>query len=208
MEKVCNQIKGLHLIMFVMLAFVLVSCEPEASDPDPKVESVTETEAFLKKSGSTHVKGHSASQNKIIAEIKRATARYHRIELAEADGYVRVSECVEVPGLGGMGYHYQNMDYLFDGLVDPSKPELLVYEPMKNGKLQLVAVEFMVIAEPWDAENDNAPMLGDKVFDDHRPEGSGGPPFPHYQLHAWVWKNNPNGIYTPFNPVVSCQFAE
>jgi hypothetical protein len=107
-----------------------------------------------------------------------------------------------------MGYHYQNINYLLDGIVDPSLPEILVYEPKKNGKLQLVAVEFMVIAEYWDAVNDEPPMLGGQVFDDHRAPGSGGPPFPHYQLHAWVWKNNPAGIYSPFNPNITCEFAD
>jgi hypothetical protein len=58
------------------------------------------------------------------------------------------------------------------------------------------------------------PMLGQIPFDDHRElieiepdkfvNAKGGPAFPHYQLHVWVWKNNPNGMYTPFNPNVSC----
>jgi len=67
--------------------------------------------------------------------------------------------------------------------------------------------------------NDAPPMLGEVEFDDHREmkvvedengdpvevNAKGGPPFPHYQLHVWVWKNNPNGMYFPFNPKVQCQ---
>jgi hypothetical protein len=145
---------------------------------------------------------HSAAQNRINATIRQATARYHRVEVAEADGYVLASACVP-----GMGYHYLSTPLLLDGTVDPAHPELLVYEPQANGELRLVAAEFMVRAEDWDPYHSGPPMLGSRAFDDHRPAGSGGPPFPHYQLHAWVWMNNPDGIYSPFNPNSSCEHA-
>jgi hypothetical protein len=28
---------------------------------------------------------------------------------------------------------------------------------------------------------------------------------PHYDLHVWIWKANPSGIFAPFNPKVSCE---
>jgi hypothetical protein len=143
---------------------------------------------------------HSASQNKINASIRQATARYHNVQAALDDGYVPASPCVP-----NMGFHYMK-ESLLDGVVDPSQPELLVYVPQKNGRLKLVAAEFMVPAAAWDPFNAGPPMLGNRAFDDHRPAGSGGPPFPHYQLHAWVWMNNPDGIYSPFNPKASCRF--
>jgi hypothetical protein len=144
---------------------------------------------------------NSASQNQINALIRRSTARYQRLEAALADGYVLASPCVP-----GMGYHYQK-EKLLDGVVDPSQPEFLVYEPQKNGRKRLVAAEFMVPAEDWDPFNAGPPMLGERAFDDHRAPGSPGPPFPHYQLHAWVWMNNPDGIYAPLNPNASCRYA-
>jgi hypothetical protein len=143
----------------------------------------------------------SASQNQINADIRRATARYQRLEVALADGYALASECVP-----GMGFHFLSAA-LLDGVVEPTRPEILVYEPQSNGRLRLVAVEFMVPAAAWDPFNSGPPMLGSREFDDHRAPGSGGPPFPHYQLHAWVWKDNPDGIYTPYNPNSSCEFA-
>jgi hypothetical protein len=150
--------------------------------------------------------GSAAAHNQVLAVVRQATARYHRLDVAEADGYVQASPCVESP-LGGMGYHYMK-ESLLDGTVDPRHPELLVYAPMKNGRRQLVAVEFMVPAAAWDPFNDSPPMLGAQVFDDHRPPGSGGPPFPHYQLHAWVWAHNPAGIHAPYNPTVNCDYAD
>ncbi|OKL38704.1 hypothetical protein [Pontibacter flavimaris] len=147
----------------------------------------------------------NAQQMRLLAEIRRATARYHRVEAAEADGYVLSSECVASPA-GGMGHHFVKGP-LVDGVVEPTMPEALVYEPQSNGRLRLVAVEYIVVAAAWDATHDSPPMLGSVVFDDHRPEGSGGPPFPHYQLHAWIWKHNPAGMHAPFNPNVNCAYA-
>jgi hypothetical protein len=154
----------------------------------------------------TEMSGH-ASQNQLEARVRAATAKYQRFEVAEADGYVLDPHCVEHPVLGGMGFHAVKFP-LVDGTVDPLLPEVLVYEPMKNGRLRLVAVEYIVVAELWDPYNDGPPMFGNVEFADHRPPGSGGPPFPHYQLHVWLWKNNPMGMYFPFNPNVSCEFAD
>ncbi|PRO67224.1 hypothetical protein [Alkalicoccus urumqiensis] len=76
--------------------------------------------------------------NKMLAETKAATAKYHQIERALDDGYELGSPCVE-----NMGYHYINMEYAMTPGHDHTKPEVLFYEEMKNGKLNLVAVEFV-----------------------------------------------------------------
>jgi hypothetical protein len=105
---------------------------------------------------------------------------------------------------GGMGYHYVRGD-LMDGVLEPTRPEALLYEPQRNGTLRLVAVEWIIVAALW--AGDGIPMLGSQPFDDHTAPGSGGPPFPHYQLHAWLWKHNPAGMHTQFNPNVTCDHA-
>ncbi|MEW5926638.1 MAG: hypothetical protein AB1941_04080 [Gemmatimonadota bacterium] len=146
----------------------------------------------------------AADANRTLAEIRRATARFHRVEAAVEAGYVQASPCVAHPALGAMGFHYANFG-LIDGTVDPSAPELLLYAPEKNGRLRLVAVEFMVAAAPWDAQHATPPALAGHVFEDHRaPEARHGIPIAHYDLHAWAWKHNPSGTFFPFNPTVSC----
>jgi hypothetical protein len=178
------------------MAFVLQSCSKDY--PEPEVAATLETEHNIATEAS------HAAQNKLLAQLRRATAKYHRIEVAEADKYMLDTHCAARPGVGAMGYHAINFG-LVDDVVDPLMPEVLVYERQKNGHLQLVAIEYIVVAGPWDAQHSNPPMLGTKVFDDHRDFlKMGGPQFPHYQLHVWIWKNNPTGIYTPFNPKVSC----
>jgi hypothetical protein len=195
-----QQVKRIQMAIIGMVGLFTFRCGPEMSDVSgPSDAAQASTEQSLDKKGADN----TAVQNKINAEIRQATAHYQQVERAEADGYAADPEGHCVPG---MGIHYVNMAHIMDGVVDPSKPEVLVYEPMKNGRLKLVAVEFIVVAGPWDAAHAGPPMLGSQEFDDHRPPGSPGPPFPHYQLHAWVWKNNPAGIYKPFNPTVSCEY--
>jgi hypothetical protein len=146
-----------------------------------------------------------AAQNQLLASVRGATAAYHRVDAAIADGYVLGSPCEAMPGQG-IGIHYRK-GVLIDGVVDPAQPELLVYEPRKNGNLELVAVAFVVRASAWDPTHTSPPMLGNQVFEDKRVPDWSSPPFPNYELHVWVWKHNPNGMYATTNPLVSCEAA-
>ena len=144
-----------------------------------------------------------AAQNQLIETIRDATAKYHRVDAAVADGYVVASPCEAIPE-GGIGVHYRR-SALFDAVVDPAHPELLVYEPQENGNLKLVAVAFVVPALAWAASHVGVPLLGDQPFEDKRIPDWSSPPFPTYELHVWVWKHNPNGMYATTNPTVSCE---
>jgi hypothetical protein len=135
-----------------------------------------------------------------------ATARFHDLDKAKAAGYtVRVADlsgatCIAQPGEGAMGVHMLNPP-LLDGAIDPERPELLVYEPAANGKLKLVALEYLVFQSAW--AGSTPPSLFGRQFDfTDTPNRYGLPPF--YSLHAWIWKPNPSGILTPWNPRVRC----
>jgi hypothetical protein len=134
-----------------------------------------------------------------LAQVRRATARYHLTNAAQADGYQLVpglDHCFNNPGVGAMGYHYINVD-LLDLELDPLQPEAMVYAPGPQGQLKLAAVEYIVPAEPWDETNSAPPsVLGQHL---HLNEGLGV-----YVLHAWIFMNNPAGIYEDWNPNVSC----
>ena len=100
-----------------------------------------------------------ASGRNDLAKVRSATEQFRKIEAVKAAGYSLVSgldHCFDNPGVGGMGYHYIDTASL-NTTLDPLKPEAIVYAPMKNGELQLAAVEYIVPAEPWDAENDELP---------------------------------------------------
>jgi hypothetical protein len=72
-----------------------------------------------------------------------------------------------------------------------------------NG-LKLVAVEYLVLADDWNANNASPPVLMGQVFNyNGSPNRYGMPAF--YELHVWAWKNNPNGVFADWNPGVSCE---
>jgi len=147
-----------------------------------------------------------------LAIARQSTAQYHRFSVAEADGYGLapdgpLHECIASldPTMpGAMGYHYANGTYAGDVNLDPATPEVLVYESRPNGKMKLVALEYVVFQEAWEAEHGaTVPELFDRpmTFVDE-PNRYELPPF--YQVHVWVWKNNPHGMYADHNPNVSC----
>jgi hypothetical protein len=140
-----------------------------------------------------------ASVQDNFAELRDATAQYHRPEVAQAAGYDLVPglhHCFNNPGVGAMGYHYINGD-LLDTAVNFLEPEVMVYTPGPNGILQLGAVEYVVPAAVWDAEHDELPQVIGQEF--HL-----NPALGVYVLHIWVWKNNPAGMFEDWNPKVSC----
>lgn len=119
--------------------------------------------------------------------------------------------CIEMPPMpgmppGAMGIHYVNGDYVGDPNEDPSKPEAVIYEPEKNGQLRLVGLEYVTLKEAWDAHHSSPPSLFGQEFNfTDSPNRYGLPPF--YSLHAWIWKNNPAGMFAMWNPNVSCANA-
>jgi hypothetical protein len=134
-----------------------------------------------------------------------ATARYHSVEQALKDGYSGAGEaCVEVPGLGAMGYHYVNGPLIADGVIDPQRPEILLYVPDENGKLKLVGVEYFAVDEDQNlATSGDRPSLFGQPFDGPMPGHSPTMPI-HYDLHVWLWETNAGGLFAPFNAALSC----
>ena len=141
----------------------------------------------------------------LVDTVREATESFQDVEAAKSAGYGLFHGCVSGPQEGAMGIHLVNGDLVGDGAVDASSPEALMYE-VKNGKLQLTGVEYVVIAEAWDAGNDTPPTLMGQVF--HyvgAPNRYKIPAF--YELHVWAWKQNPSGMFADWNPTVSCEQA-
>jgi hypothetical protein len=134
-----------------------------------------------------------------------ATARFQSVQQAQAEGYVIDSPCISDPALGGMGVHFMNHALANDPAIDPTRPEILVYEPGPAGVLRLVALEYFRRAAdqvPPIDQSDKPTVFGqafDGVMPAHAPHHGW-----HYDLHLWVWKPNPSGLFFPFNPWVSC----
>jgi hypothetical protein len=138
----------------------------------------------------------------LVRDVREVTQHFHDVTAAMAAGYVSAGSCESGPNEGAMGVHYVNDAFVDDGVLDVQRPEVLVYEP-RDGQLRLVAVEFFVIAEQWDAANAGSPVLGGQLFNYVGAPNRLRLP-PHYELHVWAWKRNPNGTFSDWNPQVSC----
>jgi len=151
----------------------------------------------------------SAALHDELAQVRRATARFHDLDAAQAAGYelgwvngsgTRIlTGCISNPTAGAMGYHYFNAELMADTTTDLLHPEALVYAPRENGKLQLAAVEWIVRGQNSDPPGVSSPpsVLG-------MPMHILVPAVGFYLMHAWVWKHNPAGIMADWNPNVSC----
>lgn len=115
--------------------------------------------------------------------------------------------CIDKAGVGAMGIHYVNGSRVSDAHEDAASPEALIYEPQSNGRLRLVAVEYVVLQSTWhDAGNTAPPSLFGTTFEAVAAGNRYGLP-PFYELHAWIWRNNPDGMFKDYNPKVSCAHA-
>jgi hypothetical protein len=102
-----------------------------------------------------------------------------------------------------MGNHYVNSTLVGDGELDTSRPEVLIYEPSEDG-MQLVGVEFVVIADAWLANHDSPPVLEGQTFQFVSSPNRYGLPA-HFELHVWSSRENPHGAFVDWNDKVSCE---
>ena len=127
-----------------------------------------------------------------LAQARRATAKFHVLSVADAAGYKEFLPCFDDPEEGGMGQHFAGLSDV-DETIDALHPEVLVYEPRRDG-YKLVALEYVVPQLPkWN--DDNPPTLFGHDF--HRNDTLG-----IWALHAWIWRGNPSGMHADYNPNV------
>jgi hypothetical protein len=166
-----------------------------------------------------------------MTAVRAATEKYRDVNVALAEGYVRdpmnLCDTAEMMGrpaeYGVMGIHFFRPDLL--GITGPpnprvsgtgthtdfSQPSILIYEPQANGSLELVAVENLVFIKAWEAAGHTAPptfagRTYDRMQDDPATALDEAHMFePHYDLHVWLYRENPRGVFAQFNPNATCQ---
>jgi hypothetical protein len=131
----------------------------------------------------------------LVATLQRATARYHNLDAALADGFVFLEACESRGDEGPVGTVYVNLGRLLDGVADPSSPDALLYEPRANDRPRLAGVELAVPYALWALEA--TPTLLGATFQREDEFGVFG-------LHIWVWRDNPEGLFARTNPRISC----
>ena len=165
-----------------------------------------------------------------LDEVRQLTSKYRDVKIALADGYIRdpanMCETADMMGrpkeLGAMGIHYFRPDLL--GITAPPnprvsgngthtdfrKPAILIYEPQADGSLELVAVENLVFDKAWQAagKGDFPSFHGapyNAMADDASTATDEAHMFePHHDLHVWLYRENPSGMFAQFNPRVNC----
>ena len=157
-----------------------------------------------------------------LASLRNATAAFHSVDAAVAAGYADPTgiPCVASPA-GTMGIHAARVASL-DQVVVPDAPEVLLYLPRKNGGVKLVGVEYLVPVlvrnnttnavtpwfspSPWGAgytQLTPRPSVFGESFEGPMPGHEPGMPW-HYDKHVWVWDTNPRGVFSQWNPSISC----
>lgn len=172
-----------------------------------------------------------ANADPSLDEVRAVTERFRDLDVALAEGYIRdpagLCETADMMGLppemGGMGVHYFRPDLLgITGPPDPRvdgtgthtdflQPAVLIYEPQADGSHELVAVENLVFLEAWEAGDHPEPpsfqgVPYNRMVDDSATELDEAHNFePHMDLHVWLFRENPNGMFASFNPTVTCE---
>lgn len=146
-----------------------------------------------------------------LVAVRAALDRFRDPVVAVREGYFSTLGCIDFPGggtegdqmdykPGAMGVHFLNPATI-GPVLDPAKPQVLLYE-LVGDSLHLTGAEwFMPVAVSPTAptifgQTLNGPMEGHEPIlpvDLH-----------HWDLHVWLWKDNPNGLFHPTNSAVKC----
>ncbi len=146
-----------------------------------------------------------------LERVRAALEKYQDPIAAIHDGYFSTLVCVNFPHAGqpghmpyrpgAMGVHFVNPS-LISSTLDPMRPQVLLYEP-EGGKLRLVGAEWFV---PLATGVKQRPQIFGQPF--WGPMEGHHPVMPtslhHYDLHVWLFKENPYGVFAATNPAVKC----
>ena len=147
--------------------------------------------------------GRGVVNNELVKVVRDVTRGFQNVEAAEAAGYALQFGCVSGPDVGAMGLHYVNGPLVMDGEIDARRPEIVIYEPVGNGRVRLIGADYLVLADQWDKTHSQAPELMGQMFHQFEaPNRFGLPRF--YTLHVWAWKDSPTGTFVNWNTNVSC----
>lgn len=211
------------------LLVLLIACDPvpdtDAQEAPTGEPGVAEVDRVIQQTRSEDPRLAEA-----LEEIRAATEQYRDVEVALADGYIPdpMNMCVTAPmegmprQLGEMGIHYFRPDLLAITGTEPRvagmgthqdfrQPGVLIYEPQADGSLELVAVENLIFEAPWrEAGHTTAPEFMDNEYwylaNNPATEVDEAHMFePHFELHMWLYRENPTGLFSPFNPRVTCE---
>jgi hypothetical protein len=181
-------------LLYSVIALVLVSvCPGRAVAQNGHSHALTPSQQM------------TPSQGALLKVVRESTERFKDVSVAEGEGYTLTFGCVSGPDAGAMGLHYVNFPLVASGVIDATRPQIVIYEPLPDGRVRLIGADFLVLADTWNASHPGQPpqLMGQLFQWWDAPNRFGLPPF--YTLHVWAWKDNPNGAFVNWHPNVSCQ---
>jgi hypothetical protein len=177
-------------------AFVLAGLWPEGA-------SAHDDQTTAAASQHDHGTDQRNQSSALVRIIRESTERFRDVAVAEAEGYGLLFGCVSGDEAGAMGMHFVNGSLIGDDVVDPTRPEIVIYEPTASGRLRLIGADFLIFADVWNSKHDAPPQLMGQAFHlFEAPNRFGLPTF--YTLHVWAWKENPTGTFVNWHSKVSC----
>jgi hypothetical protein len=180
------------VVIVLTMSLVLSSCQKESDGKTQVDNQVTKNTAVnIDDDLRTFNAGLDPRTLWELQQVRAATARYRDANNAFKDNYVDINL-----KLANMGYHFLK-SALVTPVFDLRKPPILVYNKREDGSFELLAAEYAI---PIDQQHpDIAPegFTGNADEWDFNTLNTGW-----WTLHAWIWKNNPDGVFKPMNPDV------
>src|SRR6266536_2483087 len=95
--------------------------------------------------------GQQSKANALVKLVRESTERFKDVSVAEREGYALQFGCVSGPDSGAMGLHYVNGALVSSGVLDATRPQIVIYEAMPDGSLQLIGADYLLLADAWNA---------------------------------------------------------
>ena len=170
----------------LVLLVVASACAGRASAPSaPSVDPVARL-----------TEGFDANVRRDVETLRSATSKFHDLTAAETAGYpTKMPMCVADSTMGGMGHHLIDRQ-LVDDKLEIERPEMLIYAPSGEGKVELVGVEYIVPYRFLPSTEKPPRLFGQELkrYDQYN----------YWELHVWAWRHNAAGLFADWNPAVKC----
>ncbi|HMC78423.1 MAG TPA: hypothetical protein VKH34_14845 [Vicinamibacterales bacterium] len=198
-----NLKQSMKLTVFVLGVVALIGLRPSGAAAQAAHAHSPAAAAAAASASAGQMPPEQDKAGALVRIVRDATERFQDVEVAKAEGYALQFGCVSGSDSGAMGMHFVNGALVGDPEIDPTRPEIVIYEPQPNGRLKLVGADFLVLADAWNAKHAAPPQLKGQLFHlFEAPNRFGLPAF--YTLHVWAWKDNPTGSFVNWHANVSC----
>src|SRR5438876_4659483 len=140
---------------YSMIALVLVNVGPSralAQDGHSHTQTPQKREATMDQQGA------------LLKIVRDSTERFKNVSVAEAEGYALQFGCVSGADSGAMGLHYVNGTLVNSGVLDATRPHIVIYEATPSGELVLIGSDYLLLADAWNAKRSGPPELMGQLF--------------------------------------------